>query len=78
MCHYSWCNENDLHVPQHTCVPSGPMISKAPVVLYRKRMIFWKLSSPMLQEPSIKNTSSALAALQTERGKGVERVGVGV
>ena len=48
-----------------TCVPSGPIRSRAPVVLYRKRMIFRKLSSPILQEPSIRKTRSALAALQT-------------
>lgn len=56
-----------------TCVPSGPILSRAPVVLYRKRMIFRKLSSPMLQEPSTRKTRSALAALQTrhtERGGG--------
>lgn len=51
-----------------TCVPSGPIRSRAPLVLYRKRMIFRKFSSPILQEPSTRKTKSALAALQTERG----------
>lgn len=55
-----------FHV-QHTCVPSGPITSSAPVVLYRKRIIFWKLSSPILQEPSTRKARSALAALQTGR-----------
>lgn len=56
-----------------TCVPSGPIRSRAPEVLYKKRMIFRKLSSPILQEPSTRKTRSALAALQTgqrERGRG--------
>lgn len=46
-------------------MPSGPIRSRAPAVLYRKRMIFRKLSSPMLQDPSTRKTRSALAALQT-------------
>lgn len=56
-----------------TCVPSGPIRSRAPEVLYKKRMIFRKLSSPILHEPSTRKTRSALAALQTgqrERGRG--------
>lgn len=51
--------------PPGTCVPSGPIWSRAPTVLDRKRMIFRKLSSPILQEPSTRKTRSALAALHT-------------
>jgi len=52
-----------------TCVPSGPILSKAPTVLYRKLIILLKLSSPILHDPSTRNTRSALAALHTEKKK---------
>jgi len=41
------------------------MKSKAPVKLETKLTTFRKLSSPMLQEPSMRNTKSALAPLHT-------------
>lgn len=41
-------------------------MSKAPMIPDRKWMTLVKLSSPMLQEPSMTNTRSALAPLQTE------------
>lgn len=50
--------------PAGTCVPSGPIRSRAPAALDRKRTIFRKLSSPMLQEPSTRKTRSARAVLQ--------------
>lgn len=42
------------------------MTSKAPMIPDTKWMTLVKLSSPMLQEPSMTNTRSALAPLQTE------------
>lgn len=52
---------------RQTCIPEGPTTSKAPMIPDTKWMILVKLSSPMLQEPSMTNTRSALAPLQTER-----------
>lgn len=45
-------------------------MSKAPMIPDTKWTTLVKLSSPMLQEPSMTNTRSALAPLQTEeRGR---------
>lgn len=41
-------------------------MSKAPMIPDTKWVTLVKLSSPMLQEPSMTNTRSALAPLQTE------------
>lgn len=48
-----------------TCIPDGPKTSKAATTLETKFTTLVKLSSPMLQEPSMRNTTSALAPLQT-------------
>lgn len=48
-----------------TCMPPGLMTSKAPVMLVTNWMTLLKLSSPILQEPSMRKTRSALAPLQT-------------
>lgn len=42
------------------------MTSKAPIMLKTNCTTFRKLSSPILHEPSIRNTTSALAPLHTE------------
>lgn len=49
-----------------TCIPVDPMTSKAPIMLKTNCTTFRKLSSPILHEPSIRNTTSALAPLHTE------------
>lgn len=46
-------------------MPEGPMMSNAEIMLETKCMTLVKLSSPMLQEPSIRKTTSALAPLHT-------------
>lgn len=48
-----------------TCIPEGPTTSKAPITPEIKWTTLVKLSSPMLQDPSMRNTRSALAPLQT-------------
>lgn len=48
-----------------TCMPLGLMTSKAPVMLLTNWMTLLKLSSPILQEPSMRKTRSALAPLHT-------------
>lgn len=48
-----------------TCMPLGLMRSKAPVTLLTNWMTLLKLSSPILQEPSMRKTRSALAPLHT-------------
>lgn len=45
------------------------MTSKAPMILKINCRTLWKLSSPMLHEPSMRNTTSALAPLHTEAEK---------
>lgn len=54
-----------------TCIPEGPTTSKAAIILETKCTTFVKLSSPILQEPSMRNTTSALAPLQTEEREAV-------
>lgn len=49
-----------------TCIPEGPITSKAPIMSETKCTTLVKLSSPMLHEPSMRKTTSALAPLQTE------------
>lgn len=56
----------DVRAQTQTCIPEGPTTSKAPIIPDTKWMTLVKLSSPMLQEPSITNTRSALAPLQTK------------
>lgn len=53
--------------PKHqlTCMPLGLMTSKAAVMLVTNWRTLLKLSSPILQEPSIRKTRSALAPLHT-------------
>lgn len=46
-------------------MPLGLMTSNAPVMLVTNWMTLLKLSSPILQEPSIRKTRSALAPLHT-------------
>ena len=50
-----------------TWIPAGLIKSKAPTVLKTNFTTLLKLSSPILQEASVKNTMSALAPLHTER-----------
>lgn len=50
-----------------TWIPAGLIKSKAPTVLKTNFTTLLKLSSPILQEASVKNTISALAPLHTER-----------
>lgn len=45
------------------------MTSKAPIMSETKCTTLVKLSSPILHEPSMRNTTSALAPLQTEAKK---------
>lgn len=47
-------------------MPAGLIKSKAPTVLNTNFTTLLKLSSPILQEASVKNTMSALAPLHTE------------
>lgn len=49
-----------------TWIPAGLIWSKAPTVLKTNFTTLLKLSSPILQEASVKNTMSALAPLHTE------------
>lgn len=56
-------NENN----KPTWIPAGLIKSKAPTVLKTNFTTLLKLSSPILQEASVKNTMSALAPLHTER-----------
>lgn len=60
-------------MPRCTCMPEGPMTSKAEITLETKCITFVKLSSPILQEPSIRKTTSALAPLHTEGEQQKER-----
>lgn len=53
----------------HTCIPEGLMMSKAPMVLKTNCTTLLKLSSPILQEPSMRKTTSAFAPLQTAHEK---------
>lgn len=48
-----------------TCMPSWLMTSNAPIMLNTNWRTLLKLSSPILQEPSMRNTRSALAPLHT-------------
>lgn len=46
-------------------MPLGLITSKAPVMLVTNWRTLLKLSSPILQEPSMRKTRSALAPLHT-------------
>lgn len=46
-------------------MPLGLMTSKAPIMLVTNWITLLKLSSPILQEPSMRKTRSALAPLHT-------------
>lgn len=48
-----------------TCMPSWLTTSNAPIMLNTNWSTLLKLSSPILQEPSMRNTRSALAPLHT-------------